>query len=67
MASPPKPWERAGGVSSTASSAPLPPAPSSSLAQISDAGPPALPTRSSAMAGGATSAYNRPGKPWLYD
>ncbi|GJJ79039.1 peroxin-13 [Entomortierella parvispora] len=62
MASPPKPWERAGGVSA-ASSASLPSTPSvasSLLAQTSDIGPPALPARSSAMTG-AASAYNRPG------
>ncbi|KAG0047482.1 Peroxisomal membrane protein PAS20 [Gryganskiella cystojenkinii] len=61
MASPPKPWERAGGVSSAASSAPLPslPATSSSLVQGFDSAPPALPARSSAMA--ATSTGYRPG------
>ncbi|KAF9297169.1 Peroxisomal membrane protein PAS20 [Mortierella antarctica] len=63
MASPPKPWERAGGVSAASTaSAPLPSPPSSSVG-ATEAGPPALPSRSTAMGtmGSAATGYNRPG------
>ncbi|KAG0030524.1 Peroxisomal membrane protein PAS20 [Podila clonocystis] len=69
MASPPKPWERAGGVSTASTaSAPLPSLPPSSVS-ATEAGPPALPARSTGMGtmgtlgtmGNTATGYNRPG------
>ncbi|KAG0237331.1 Peroxisomal membrane protein PAS20 [Actinomortierella wolfii] len=68
MASPPKPWERAAGVSAASTtSAPLPvssaPAPATSTSLTDSSAPPALPARNASMMGTSTttsSAY-RPG------